>query len=334
MHGLTRGILTGSCAAFVLVCGAADLSAAIVTGTRTDNMTHAMDPNVSPFFTASPDGLQTFGPDNGWAPNAPAQAAAIESVTPAKAFSIVGDSTAAGNWVNGNKIPAGMTLTFNAQFTIGAIGQQYLTTPGNTVGTGGTLGRGIGITFQNGATGLDDIDPNEGISVSTVTVSNVSYTGTLSDPNYAFTPGSGTVSNFGTRVFRSNNFAEGSAGMLLTNQGGGTIGFGTATGSIASNLAINNGFVDGAFGDPAPNAASRQTTPYTLVVTQGVSVIKGIGMAYDVSYDIQPVTRAVDRTAGDRRSCNRCHRSSPLSRLVAAVGHGLAESSCNSRQKT
>jgi hypothetical protein len=284
MRSVSRGFLTGGCAALILACGAAaDLSAAIVNGTNIpDNMTHSMDPNVSPFFTASADGLQTFVAANGWAPITPAQAATVGSITTAKAFSIVGNATAANGWVDGNKIPTGMVLTFNAQFTFSAIGQPYLTTPGNSVGTGGTLGRGIGITFQSGATGLDDIDPNEGISVSAVTVSNVSYTGTPSDPNFTFTPGSGTVSNFGTRVFRSNNFAEGTAGMLLTNQAGDTIGFGTASGTLASGLAIDNGFVAGTFD------SFRQTTPYTLVVTQGVSVIKGIGMAYDVSYDIQP----------------------------------------------
>ncbi len=130
--------------------------------------------------------------------------------------------------------------------------------------------------------GLDDLDLNDGIGVSAVTVSNVLFAGAPTEPNYAFTPG--TVSNFGTRVFRSNNFAELSAGMLLTNTvTSATIGFGQQTGTIASNLAIDNGFAAGAFD------SARQTDPYTLVVTVGNTAIKGIGMAYDVNYDIAAV---------------------------------------------
>jgi hypothetical protein len=126
------------------------------------------------------------------------------------------------------------------------------------------------------------MDLNEGIGVSAITVSNVLFAGAPTDPNYTFTPG--TVANFGTRVFRSNNFAEATGGMLLTNTvTGGTIGFGLQTGTIASNLVIDNGFTTGTFD------TARQTGPYTLVVTSGNSVIKGIGMAYDVSYDITAV---------------------------------------------
>ena len=287
MQSVTRGVLAVSCAAFTLSLGVGGASAAPIAFTNNDNLNHAVDPNLSAFFTATPDGLGTWTADNGWAPITPAQAALNSSITTAKSYSIVGNSTAAGGWTDGNKIPTGVTLTFNAQFTFNAIGQNYLTVPGNssTTAAGGISGagaRGIGITFQNDAGGIDDMDLNEGIGVSAITVSNVLFAGAPTDPNYTFTPG--TVSNFGTRVFRSNNFAEATGGMLLTNTvTGGTIGFGLQTGTVASNLVIDNGFTTGTFD------AARQTGPYTLVVTSGNSVIKGIGMAYDVSYDITAI---------------------------------------------
>jgi len=289
MQFVTRGILAASAAVVALSVGVGAASAATVTFSDTDNLNHSV--TNSAFFTSTPDGLATFLPDGGWAPVGPAQAATLSSITTAKTFTRVGTATAAGGWTDGNQIPTGVTLTFDAQLTLGSIGQQYLTVPGNSSSPGvvsGAGARGIGITFQFGPTGLDDMDLNEGISVS-MAVSNVVFSGTPTDPNYAFTPG--TVSNFGTRVFRSNNFAEGASGMLLTNTvTSATIGFGTATGSIASNVAIDNDFSTGAFD------SARQTDPYTLVVTQGNSVIKGIGIAYDVNYDITAVPEPASAT--------------------------------------
>ena len=276
MHIAMRGFLMGSCAALCVVAAASDVSGAAIVGTKTDDLNHS-DTN-SAFFTLSTDGTTTLLPDNGWAPSAAAPAGTINSVTTKKSFSVVGSSTAAGNWTDGNRVPTGITLTFDALFTISALpSNQFLTVPG---ATGTTLGRGIGITFQNVPPGNDDMDLAEGIAVSPVTVSNVVYSGSLADPNFTFTPGD--VSNFGTRVFRSNNFAEGTAGMLLT-QGTNTIGFGTATGTIASNQLIENNF------GTTSSVFTRQTGPYTLEVTQGVSVIKGIGLTYDVTYDVSPV---------------------------------------------
>ena len=40
---------------------------------------------------------------------------------------------------------------------------------------------------------------------------------------------------------------------------------------------------------PPSNLFPRQVGAYTLEVTQGTSVIKGIGLGYDVTYDITPV---------------------------------------------
>ena len=280
MKYTSRRLLLCGLAALSICAATTAVSAATIVAAKTDSLDH--NQTNSAFFTASSNNSVTLAAADGWAPVAPAQAAAISSVTTKKSYSIAGDSTAAGNWTDGNGVPGGITLAFEAQLTISASppspAGSFLTNPG---ASGGTLGNGIGVTQTSG--GNDDIDAGDGITVGAVTVSNVSFTGMLADPNYTFTPGG--VSGFGTRVLRSNNFAEATAGMVLT-QGADTIGFGTATGTIASNQVIENNLGTGA----TPSSIfPRQSGPYTLLVTQGTAVIKGIGLGYDVTYDITAV---------------------------------------------
>jgi hypothetical protein len=270
----------------VALVGASDVKAAPVVVAKTDNLNHSQ--TNSAFFTLSADGSVALEAEGGWAPIVPTQAAAATttSTTPKKSFSIPGSSTAAGNWVDGNGIPAGITLAFDAEFTISGLPEgSVLTNPG---ASGSALGRGIGVTQVVG--GINDINTGHGLHFSPVAVSNVSFTGSLSEPGYAFTPGG--VSGFGTVLFRSNNFDEsgtGVDGMVLT-QGADTIGFGSGTGSLASNLIVDNNF--GPFqGTPGTSSTfPRQSGPYTLLVTESVSVIKGMTLQYDVTYDITPST--------------------------------------------
>jgi hypothetical protein len=280
MNSSTSRIVGFGFAAFLLLLGAADRAwAATIVAAKTDNLLH--NQTNSPFFTLSTNGTTALAAADGWAPIAPTQAAAATttSTTPKKSFSFVGNSTAAGDWLDGNGVPAGITLTFDAQLTISASPTGLLlTVPG---ATGTTLGQGIGVTGTVG--GNNDINTTWGIQVSPVTVSNVSFTGALTDPNYTFAPGG--VGGFGTIVIRSSTFNNSTAGMVLT-QGSDTIGFGVATGTIASNQVATNNF---GTGSPASSIFPRQSGPYTLIATQGVSVIKGIGLGYDVTYGITAV---------------------------------------------
>ena len=77
--------------------------------------------------------------------------------------------------------------------------------------------------------------------------------------------------------------------MVLT-QGADTIGFGTATGSLASNLVVDNNFGPFQAVAGSGSAFARQSGPFTLLVTEGVAVIKGMTLGYDVTYDISPST--------------------------------------------
>ncbi|HEX4415015.1 MAG TPA: PEP-CTERM sorting domain-containing protein [Lacipirellulaceae bacterium] len=290
---LTKSFYFSGCVALLILSATSVETRAItVVSTETDFAEHAA--TTSAFFTLSPDGNVSFMPSpEGWAPkNPPSQASYVSSVTPTKNYSIVGNSTAVGNWTNGNGVPDGITLTFTAEMTVSAL-QTAIIPPTNTTnyltlpGRGTTdspvnsfYNRGIGITSFND--GPNDIDPTQGIDVSATTISNVSFTGTLSDHAYTFAPGS--VSNFGTQALRSNFFNETTAGLLLTqdNDATYTIGFGQSTGTHGSNQIINNDY------GTTSSIFPRQVGPYSLLVQQGTLVLKGLGLAYDVTYGITP----------------------------------------------
>ena len=258
--------------------------------------------NFSPFFTHHTDGTP-FLPSNGWAPIDVTQAAdpaTAESTTPKKSFSFIGDSTAAGNWMDGNGIPAGITLNFDAEFTVSAVRTLEPTLMLTTAGpsNNNSSGRGIGLTVVNA--GHDDIEPPRRLEFSPVTVSNVSFTGTLADTNFSFTPGG--VSNFGTQLFESGQFNDDSEGFVLEHSTG-TIGFGQTAGSGTtadfSNLLIKLNF--GIYATPPvtdPLIASshfpRQTGPFTVGATVGESLFRGMTLGYDVTYDISPASAAKD----------------------------------------
>lgn len=285
---LSRSLVLGCAVALSLA--AIEAQAAAVAVAKRTTVTHGS--TTSAFFTLSVDGTTPYGPDDGWAPIAPTQGAVATAVTTKKSFSFVGNSTAAGSWVDGNGVPAGITLTFDAEFTISA-----LPTPGSYLTMNGynssitAASRGIGVTQTFGPTGINDINTGSGLEFSAVTVSNVSFAGALAEAGFTFTPGD--VSGFGTTVFRSNFFQEENHGMVLTpiNDPAETIGFGTATGTVASNLKIDNNF-----GPPngSSSAFPRQTGPYTLIVTEGAGGIKALALEYDVTYDISPAGSAVN----------------------------------------
>ena len=301
----TSRALACGCAALLVVSSPFGARAAAVVVAKHENLEHVRNNTtgvtVSPFFTAHTDGT-AIGPANGWAPIAPVQAAApgTSSTTPKKSFSFVGDSTAAGNWIDGNGIPAGITLTFDAEFTISAITTTepalVLTVPG--LSSANQSGRGIGVTTQQDVNGIDDINAGRGLEFSPVTVSNVSFTGTLADPGFTFTPGG--VSNFGTQLFASGVFNETTQGMLLT-QGADTVGFGLTDGSTPETSKLLQNLNFGIFDDrdPVPNLPlsddfPRQSGPFTLVTTIGAGVVRGFTLGYDVTYDITAANATED----------------------------------------
>jgi len=302
-----------------------------VTVTSAKKINLFQNNTMSPFFTKSPNNAVTFSnftqspadpgstitftPDT---TNGQVQASVVTSLTTNGSFLIVGNSTAAGNWTNGNGIPQGITLTFNTQLTIsvgaGSPANSFLTVPSLSTGSNSpNLGDGIGIT-QGGAGSIGTIDSNnlttpanpfsETLAVSAMSVTGFSFTGTLADTNFVFTPG--TVGNFGPYVLRSNGWTEGveSAGLVSEtgptdplNPGRPTIGFGPpgpdpseigrGLGVVASNVAIENVFNNSPVNGNS-NIFPRQIGAWTFTPQNGTIGLKGIGYEYDVSFTITP----------------------------------------------
>jgi hypothetical protein len=278
----------------VLAAGA-PVHAVTITKTKNTDYNHAFSQTTgigtSPYFTTSSDGAVAFdATPEGWAPSAPAQAGAVTSVTSIGTFNFVGNSTSAGvdltpgtsdDWLNGNGVPTGITLSFNAQVTVSISASSPAGSLLTLAGTAAAdLGNGLGITQTPGATSV--IDAGESLDFSAITVSNVNFSGTLSEPGFTFAPG--TVSPFAARILRSSGFTEAGEGAILTSAAG-TVGFGLESGSIAGNQVIDNNFM-------AANAFPAQEGPFQFGVTTGMMALKGINFVYDVTYDISPVATA------------------------------------------
>ena len=270
------------------------------------------DINLNPFSLTDANTNITFTPVG------TVQAGQVTSLSSNGSFSVAGTSTSAGNWTDGNGVPAGITLTFNTQFTMavgaGSPAGSYLTNPG---ATGSGLGNGVGITQTLGGNHTLDSGnltsppnpANESLEVSAMTVSNVSFAGTLAEPGFTFAPGS--VGNFGPYVLRSNGFNETGETMGLksateipdpANPNKATIGFGNPSadpseigrgeGTVASHVFIDDNFTNGA--PTTPNFFPRQIGAFTLTPQNGTIAIKGIGYEYDVTFDISPIGVSVD----------------------------------------
>ena len=285
-------------------------SALAITSVKTANLLH--NNNNSPFFATTADGVDTFGAFSAteftFTPVDAPRAGEVTSLTTRGVFSINGSSTSAGGWTDGNGIPQGITLTFNADITLsvgaGSPAGSFLTLSQN----GANRGDGLGITpTLNGVSTLETANFNGGVgndvlAVSAVTVSDVAFAGTLSEVGFTFTPGA--VENFGPYVLRSPGFIEAgeTAALVSTNNavdpgglGRPTIGFGVPSsdpsevgrgqGFVASNVSIENGFANTLVNGNG-TYFPRQPGGFTLAPQNATLALKGIGYQYDVTFDI------------------------------------------------
>jgi hypothetical protein len=194
-------------------------------------------------------------------------------------ITIVGGSTSAGNWTDSNGIPAGITLTFNVQFTT-ATTNGFLTLGGNGLVT--ATGNGIGITNTAAVPGA--LDVGEVLEISTISITGVNFTGSLAESGYSFTPG--TVLNPKWNRLRSNNFAEATRGATITT-GTNVWGFGQSTGNAGTKMFIENNYTQ-------TNALTFISAgPLTIETQLGSWNLKGLGFQYQVTYDINAVANLV-----------------------------------------
>jgi hypothetical protein len=295
-------------------------TASAITTTLTTNFTQTT--TASPWFTSGVAGTPTsfttskdinsmpyvksitFGPAT-----LPTQAATTSSSTVKGGFSVTGNSTAAGNWTDGNGIPTGIVVKFNTSITF-SVGAD--SPAGSLLTLSGTdFSNGLGITQTPDTAGA--LDPGESLDVSAVTISNVNFTGSVD----GYTVSNGAVGNIGAYAIRSpgdgsvDGFRETTkiAGVYTSPadpSGKPNFGFGGASttvtgdglpgdGITAGHLAINNGF-DPTNGDNGHTNQIFQTGAWTFKMLTGSMALKGIGYQYDVSYNISPVVAAL---AGD-----------------------------------
>jgi hypothetical protein len=180
-----------------------------------------------------------------------------------------------------------------------------LTQSGTNRGDGLGIAQGIGGTSTLDSGSVNGV-ANEVLAASAVTVSNVSYSGTLAETGFNFTPGA--VGNFGPYVIRSSGFTENgeTAALVSANNavdpdglGRPTIGFGVPSeGFVASNISIENGFTNttvttNGVGHGTYFSPPRQVGAFTFTMLNGTMGFKGIGYEYDVNFDIAPVATPI-----------------------------------------
>jgi hypothetical protein len=200
--------------------------------------------------------------------------------------SVVGTATSAGvdlapgtadDWLNGNNVPVGVTLSYDVSFTIAS------TNGNNLVGTTGTTSNGLGIS--NGTSNTGTLDSGEALTISAITTSNHEWSGTPTEA-FAFTPISFGTTKF--RSFRSFNFDEGISEGATLSDGTNTWGFGSSTGTIASAIKMENDF-------SSTFAPAGGDVPLTFTIDAGTSFgLKGFQLSVPVSYDIVASAPVVD----------------------------------------
>jgi hypothetical protein len=275
--------------------------AVTITDTTATNHSHdqfmAGDTPRSPFFTSSVNSdtaqVYTIGPSNGLAGSiaAPGGTPTGSSTTTSGTITINGTATSVGvdatpgtadDWLNGNQIPVGVTLSFNASFTwSSANGNTLITAAGNT-------GNGLSISDDNVQT-HGDLNVGEVLNISPITTSNHQWAGAPTEP-FTFTPISVGITRF--TAFRSNSFTEASEGATLSD-GTNSWAFGNApAGTVASNLIMDNN-LSNQFSPAGGNV------PLTFTTNAGAWNLKGFQIRTPISYEIVAIPTPSDADFDD-----------------------------------
>ncbi|BBO32465.1 PEP-CTERM sorting domain-containing protein [Lacipirellula parvula] len=200
------------------------------------------------------------------------------STTVSGRVTVTGNATSAGvdltpgtadDWLDGNSLPAGVTLSYDVSFTISSANGN------NLVGTAGNTSNGLGISNGSSNTGL--LDTGEVLNFSAITTSNYAWGGTPTE-SFAFTPISHGTPKFNS--FRSFNFDESINEAVTLSDGTNTWGFGAATGTIQSGIKMENDF-------SATFTPAGGDVPLTMTMGAATSFgLKGFRLSIPVSYDI------------------------------------------------
>ncbi|MBL9162093.1 MAG: hypothetical protein JNL18_05045 [Planctomycetaceae bacterium] len=284
-------------AAALLSFALASAEAVQVTGVGYTNHSHDQfgDPIPgSPFFKGTVNSNNNTqyvtGPSAGLSgsiktPNSTVDAPIGASTAVSGRVTINGNATEAGvdatvgtadDWLDGNNLPAGVTLSYDVSFTITAAnGNNLITANGNT-------GNGLAIA-NDAAQNYGNLDAGEVLQISAVTTSSHAWGGAPTAA-FVFTPGSFGVTRF--TALRSNTFDEATEGITISD-GTNTWGFGTSTGTAGSNLMLENNL-----GNPFGPAGGD--LPLTITTDAGAWTLKGFRLSTPVIYDLVPAPLTTD----------------------------------------
>ena len=255
----------------------------VLTGVRLTQHSHdgvgGANP-ISPFYsslTTQQGNLLNFNPAGGLSGSAMVGDA---STTVSGTITTVGNATFAAGYTDGNMVPTGLTLSYDVSFTIAAQTGSVLAVAGGNSGNGLGIGPTGGGAFNNFVNG--DL-----VTFTNASVANVLLSGTAVQPNIVFSNES--VNDLSLYAFRSANFNEAANGATLTDSAGGTVGFGTSSGTIASAVPQNNNFNAASFFPAVSLLNGDVTFEGSDISTGGNFHLKGFGLQGDFSYEFKAI---------------------------------------------
>ena len=223
----------------------------------------------SPFFAlANPSGGLSgdLGFNNN--PNVADAPATAATATLSGTFTVVGDSTAAGGFTDGNGLPAGITATYDISF-------QLSTTTGDLLSAGLSEGNGLGAGNGDAFFAPTNGNFSGDLVFGPATISGVSFTGTPTDSSASFSNGS--VDSVDLLGLSSQSFG-GTNDAILTNTAGDTVIEFTTDATEAGQVfidATNDNLFDG-----------QELGDAILAVTNGGLHVRGFTLGANFSYDI------------------------------------------------
>ena len=210
------------------------------------------------------------------------------TATSSGSFSVVGTATLANGYGDGNGIPTGVTISYDASFTITELN-------GFNLADGGDNGFGVdssGAQTDSNDTQMSAAVVNESVEFSAITYSNIVTVDSNVPALLDTTPGATTIGSSRWTVIRSNDLAEASEGATVETAGGSTWGFGTTTGTDNDGGAFENNFSSGAF--------TAEPGEITLTADAGDFRAKGIAYSFDIGYTFLPAPPIINTFSFNR----------------------------------
>jgi hypothetical protein len=225
----------------------------------------------SPFFAGAPasNGLSGDVAFN----NNPVTTGPMTSATATigGTFTVIGNSTAAGGFTDGNSLPSGITVTYDISFDLS-------TTTGALLSAGlsesNGLGAGAGDAFFAPANG----NFSGNLIFGAATISNVSFTGSPTDAGFVFS--NGTVDSIDLLGLASASFNGSNDAVLLASDNSTVlVDFTTDAASTTETL------IDATNGNLF---AGQELGNAIFAATNGGAHLRGFTLGANLSYEIDP----------------------------------------------